>query len=225
MEQEQWRWQSGCLKCFKTKRLSYLSPLDSPCIGRFFLNLSDFLLCLTLFWCSVPLFPFSLSSTVTLGPLYLIPSTHATSYNGYASFWLSHDLIHTWSTETVPTQLKCMDIYIYYTPRCQLIRTHVNKYRPGEALDIQSELIFANGMVHLSKEWNFDTPTTLFSWATPLLPVTATPEAIFLFTWHHTFNIPTYKIIAMCIECVTVLRANNTRVKHEYRMSGSSLEG
>ena len=124
--------------------------------------------------------------------------------------------LHNWSV---------MDIYIYYTPRCQLIRTHVNKYRPGEALDIQSELIFANGMVHLSKEWNFDTPTSLFSWATPLLPVTATPEAIFLFTWHHTFNIPTYKIIAMCIECVTVLRANNTRVKHEYRMSGSSLEG
>ena len=25
----------------KTKRLSYLSPLDSPCIRRFFLNLSD----------------------------------------------------------------------------------------------------------------------------------------------------------------------------------------
>ena len=33
----------------KTKRLSYLSPLDSPCIHRFFLNLSLFLICLTLF--------------------------------------------------------------------------------------------------------------------------------------------------------------------------------
>ena len=54
-----------------SKRLSYLSPLDSPCIHRFFLNLSDsfsFAL-LRLFRWSVPLFPFALSSAITLGLL------------------------------------------------------------------------------------------------------------------------------------------------------------
>ena len=30
--------------------------------------------------------------------------------------------------------------------------------------------------------------------------LTATPTAIFSLTWSHTFNMPTYKIIAMCIE-------------------------
>ena len=30
-----------------------------------------------------------------------------------------------------------------------------------EALDIQSELIFVNGMVHLSQDWNFGTPLSL----------------------------------------------------------------
>ena len=32
-------------------------------------------------------------------------------------------------------------------------------HRPEEALDIQSELIFVNGMVQLPQEWNFGTPT------------------------------------------------------------------
>ena len=41
---------------------------------------------------------------------------------------------------------------------------------------------------------------------------TATPEAIFPLTWRHTFNILTYKSIAVCIERSIVLRANTTRV-------------
>ena len=40
--------------------------------------------------------------------------------------------------------------------------------RPEEALDIQSELIFINDMVHLPHEWNFGTSTSLPSPATPL---------------------------------------------------------
>jgi len=35
-------------------------------------------------------------------------------------------------------------------------------------LDIQFELIFINGMVHLPQEWNFGTPTTLFTSYTTL---------------------------------------------------------
>ena len=64
--------------------------------------------------------------------------------------------------------------------------------RPEEALDIQ----FVNGMVHLPHEWNFGTPITLPSLATTLSPLTATPETIFPLMWRHTFNLPTYKIIA-----------------------------
>ena len=82
---------------------------------------------------------------------------------------------------------------------------------PKEALDIQFELIFVNGMVHLTQEWNFGTPTTLPS-ATPPSPLTATREVIYPVTWRRTFNIHTYKIIATCtrIERATALRANNT---------------
>ena len=84
-------------------------------------------------------------------------------------------------------------------------------HRPEEALDIQSALIFVNGMVHLPHEWNFGTPTALPSPTTPS-PLTATPEAIFPLTWRHTFD-TTYKIIA-CIERPTVLRASIMRVTH-----------
>ena len=43
-------------------------------------------------------------------------------------------------------------------------------HRPEEALDIQFELIFLNGVVHLPHEWNFGKPTTLPSPATPPSP-------------------------------------------------------
>ena len=85
--------------------------------------------------------------------------------------------------------------------------------------------------MHLSQEWNFGTPTTLPSPATPPSPLTATPEAIFPLTWYHMFNMLTYKIIATCIEHATALRTNNTRVKrallftNDKLLSGSSLEG
>jgi len=46
-------------------------------------------------------------------------------------------------------------------------------------LDIQSELMFVNGMVHLLQELNFGTPTTFLSPATSS-PLTATYEVIFL---------------------------------------------
>ena len=81
-------------------------------------------------------------------------------------------------------------------------------HRPEEALDIQSELIIINGMEHLPQEWNFGTPTFLPSAATPPSPLTATLEVIFPLTWRDTFNIPTYKIIATCVEVPTVLPAN-----------------
>ena len=51
--------------------------------------------------------------------------------------------------------------------------------RPEEALDIQSELIFVNVMVHLPYEQNTSTPITLPLPATPPSSLTATPEAIF----------------------------------------------
>ena len=43
---------------------------------------------------------------------------------------------------------------------------------PEETLEIQSELIFVDGMVHLPQEWNFITPTTFPSSATPLSSLT-----------------------------------------------------
>ena len=52
-----WRWQSGGLKSFR----KWVKCRASIC--------QIFRLCLTLFWCSVPLFPSSLSSTITLGLL------------------------------------------------------------------------------------------------------------------------------------------------------------
>ena len=106
---------------------------------------------------------------------------------------------------------------IYYTPRSNLKDPRNIIHRPEEALDIQSELIFVNGMVHLPQEWNFGTPITLPSPATPPSPLTVTHEVIFPLTWRHTFNIRTYKIIAMCIERATALWANNTRVKRWYK--------
>ena len=57
--------------------------------------------------------------------------------------------------------------------------------------------------------------STNFSLATHPSLLTATPQAIFPLTRCHTFNIPTYKIIAMCIGQTTALRANNTHVTHE----------
>ena len=56
---------------------------------------------------------------------------------------------------------------VHYTPRCKI-------YRSKEALDIQSELIFVNGMVHLPLEQNFGTPTTLPS---PTTHTTLTPHS------------------------------------------------
>ena len=51
-------------------------------------------------------------------------------------------------------------------------------HRPEEALEIQPELIFVNGMAHLPQELNFGTPIILPSPATPPSPLTATPEVI-----------------------------------------------
>ena len=42
-----------------------------------------------------------------------------------------------------------------YTPRSELILA--NNWQVREALDIQTELIFVIGIVHLSQEWNFGT--------------------------------------------------------------------
>ena len=76
--------------------------------------------------------------------------------------------------------------YPHYTPRCEIkdLRNINNLiHRPEEVLDIQSELIFVNGMVHLPQEWNFRTPTTLPSPATPSSSLTATHQAIFPLTY------------------------------------------
>ena len=42
---------------------------------------------------------------------------------------------------------------------------------------------FVNGLVHLPHEWNFGTPTSLPSPATPLSPLTVTPKMIFSLTY------------------------------------------
>ena len=92
-------------------------------------------------------------------------------------------------------------------------------HRPEEALDIQSELIFVNGMVHLPQEWNIGTPTILPLPATPPSSLTASPETIFFpyVTSHIQYTM--YEIIATCIEHTTMLQTNNTGTcaTHEYR--------
>ena len=55
-------------------------------------------------------------------------------------------------------------------------------HRLEEELDIQSELIFVNSMVHLPQEWTFGTPTIFHSPATPPSPLTVTHEMIFPLT-------------------------------------------
>ena len=77
---------------------------------------------------------------------------------------------------------------------------------PQVALDIQSELIFGNGMVHLPQEWNFGTLTGFPSPHTSPCPVTITPHSdstkrYFLYVTSHV----QYKIIAMWIEHPTRL--------------------
>ena len=58
-----------------------------------------------------------------------------------------------------------------YTPRCELKdprNINIINSQPEEALDMQSELIFVNGMVHLPQEWNFGIPTfTSYTTVTP----------------------------------------------------------
>ena len=51
-------------------------------------------------------------------------------------------------------------------------------HRPEKVFDIQSEVIFINGMVNLAEKSNFGTPTSLPSPATPQSPLTATPKAM-----------------------------------------------
>ena len=103
-------------------------------------------------------------------------------------------------------------------------------YRPEEALDIQSELIFINGMVYLDlpQEWNFGIPATLPSPATLLSPLTATPKAIFSLTWRHTFNIlhikslcvlstlPCFRLI-LCAKCASIKQVKAWLAIHDWQ--------
>ena len=57
---------------------------------------------------------------------------------------------------------------------CQSFTTGVSaltNMNSEEELDIQSELMFVNGMVHLPQERNFGTPTSFPSPATPPSPL------------------------------------------------------
>ena len=94
------------------------------------------------------------------------------------------------------------------------IYINVNKliHRLEKALDIQ-------WLGTLTQELHLGTPTTFPSPATTPPPPTGNFEAIFPLT----FNICTYKIIATCIECASMLWANNTHVTHEYKAGQSML--
>ena len=89
---------------------------------------------------------------------------------------------------------------------------------PGSSYNTQARgsvghPIWVNGMVHLPHKWNFGRPTTLPLPATPPSPLTATPEAFFLHTWRHTFNITSLLRILSVLPCFRpVLHARNARV-------------
>ena len=72
---------------------------------------------------------------------------------------------------------------------------HYAIHRPEEGLDIQSDWIFVSITMDSPQEWNFHSPTNLCS-PTPPSPA---PEGISPHI-HDAFNMPTYKIIAACIE-------------------------
>ena len=55
-------------------------------------------------------------------------------------------------------------------------------HKPEEEFEIQAELMFVNGMVHLPQEQNFGTPTTLPPPGTLPSPRIVTREAIFPLT-------------------------------------------
>ena len=136
------------------------------------------------------------------------------------------------------------DVYSCYTPRCELKDPH-NYYTPRCELKDSRDIIeliwytgwrkcwtsslswyiFVNGVVHLSQEWNFGKATILPLPATPPSPLTATPEVISPLMWCHAFNTPTYKIIATCIKCATMLQANiNLRyIMHKYKAGEGCL--
>ena len=138
------------------------------------------------------------------------------------------------------------DTGIYYTPRCNLMdpRKSIIQYnniihRPEEALDIQSELIFVNDVVHLRmKLWAREaldiqselifvndmvhlemklwyTNNCPFTSYTTVTPSQRLPKRCFRLR-DVSFNISTYKIIA-CIEHATAQRANIMRVAREYK--------
>ena len=102
-----------------------------------------------------------------------------------------------------------------YTPRFEIkdLRNlnNANKlHSPEVALDIQSELIFINGMPR--NETLVHQQLSLHQLHHPH-PSQRLLKAIFPLMWCLTFNICTCKIIAACIECATVLWANNASVK------------
>ena len=61
-----------------------------------------------------------------------------------------------------------LSVYQSFTPRVSAL-TNMNS---EEELDIQSELMFVNGMVHLPQEGNFGTPT---SFPSPAIPPSSLP--------------------------------------------------
>ena len=87
---------------------------------------------------------------------------------------------HQCSTVQWQQHQLCFQIH-YYTRRCNLkkprniIIPNVI-HRPEEA---QSELIFVNGIVHSSQEWNLGTPTSLPSLTTPRSPLTVNSRSDF----------------------------------------------
>ena len=76
---------------------------------------------------------------------------------------------------------------------------------PCSTWRVQNSLNNANAGKPLAQDCPFTSYTTVTS-----------PEAIFPLTWRHVFNIPMYKINAMCTERTTAVWANNMRVKHEH---------
>ena len=101
---------------FKTKCSSYL---DSLCTLLFPQSVRLFLLAFiqcTLFWCSVPSFPFSVSSTITLGLLLLHFGSHMISFTHRSPDLTSTTWLVVWGRDhrnCAHTIIKC-DRYIYY---------------------------------------------------------------------------------------------------------------
>ena len=114
----------------------------------------------------------------------------------------------------------CAFCACHITPqRCEIKDPHKLIHRTEEALDIQSDWVFVDVMVHLPQEWTLVHQQDFIHQLHHPQPSQRHQKGIFTFTWHHVLNMLHIKSLlhvlsaAVCFRLITWL------------ISGSSLKG